>query len=79
METFSPTDKQRLTEEEEEDDDKGICSPSRRNSTILWSVLIALVLVAIVGIIVGILYGVQSTSGRENIVRAELRALTEVL
>ena len=60
----TPLESLSLTDEEE--DDKGLCSPSRRSSTILWSVLIVLALVAVVGIIIGIVYGVQSTSGREN-------------
>ena len=56
MENLVSTDKQRLTEDD--DDDQGLCSPSRPNSIILWSVLAFLAVLIIVGIIVGVVYGV---------------------
>ena len=56
-------DKELLTKADDDDEDQGICSPSRRNSTIVWSLLICFGLVAVVGAIIGIIFGVISATG----------------
>lgn len=63
MENLVATDKQRLTEEDEEEEGATCCSPSRRSSTLVWSALLGLAVLIILGIITGILYGVTA-SGR---------------
>ena len=43
VENFSLSDRELLTKDKAEDEDEGLCSPSRRGRTAVWSLLACLV------------------------------------